>query len=106
MTGKALRKSRKRKKFRASRSFRFLLLSLGLTGLILGCGLLAYGHLRKNGRLQSFALMYCGFAAAALGLRQAMVFLHNMGKKKTIQAQRRSRSLRPAVKRPELSEPE
>jgi len=105
MGNEDVRTPRKMKRFRASRSFRFLLLSLGLTGLVLGCGLLAYGHLRKNGTLTSFALLYVGFSVVTLGLRQAMILLHERGKKRKLRVQKRNQSLRPAVRRPKLNEP-
>lgn len=96
-------RSHRRKSFRASRSLRFYLLSLGLTALVIGLGLFVYGHTRANVRVKSFALVYCAVAVVTLGLRQAMRFRHNLRKRKQVQAEKLKRGLRPAVQRPKLN---
>jgi cytochrome c biogenesis protein CcdA len=103
VSNKHVRKSRKKRKFRASRSFRFLLLSLGLTSLVIGCGLLPYGHMGGNDRVKLFALLYLGLAVVTLGLRQVIILRHERAKRREIRIRKRSPDQRSAVKRPKLN---
>jgi len=102
MIDSGTRTHHRRRTFRASRSLRFLLLSLGLTAAVLGAGLLVYAHVRRNAQIATFAFVYFAVAAATLGLRQAMVSLHNWRKKRTGQPRNPLRTARSDVERPKL----
>lgn len=69
-----VRKERRRRKrrVRSSRKLRFFLMSLGLTGLLLGMGLFGFGLSNTNPMIVKLGIVYVACSGAVLLVRTAI----------------------------------
>jgi len=72
--------SRRRRHFSGYRRFKVIFLALGITGLVIGLGLLAGSLCQENIKLCKLGVIYVTTSLVLLGFRGIMIYTGHSGK--------------------------